>query len=92
MAERNFQFRQRLNIVHRTDRRDPEATARTGETAIERGWRIVVEEGASEYLVGVAQDLQDYLLTSMGVPTLLTPGETARARSASPRGRGAGAG
>ncbi|MGD9496454.1 MAG: hypothetical protein AB7Y46_09095 [Armatimonadota bacterium] len=77
MAERNFQFRQRLNIVHRSDRRDPEATARAGETSIQRGWRIVVGAGASEYLIGVAQDLQDYLLTSMGVPTLLTPGEEA---------------
>lgn len=81
MAERNFQFRQRLNIVHRADRRDPVAIARAGETSIERGWRIVVGAGASDYLLGVAQDLQDYLLTSMGVPTLLTPGEEAGPRT-----------
>ena len=75
MSERNFQFRQRLNVVHRSDRRDPAAQPAAGETVIEQGWRIVLEEGASDYLVGVAQDLQDYLFTSMGVSALLTIGD-----------------
>jgi hypothetical protein len=74
MPERNFQFRQRLNEVHRSDRRDPEAQPRPGETAVGEGWRIVYEADASDYLVGVAQDLQDYFLTSMGIPMLLAPG------------------
>lgn len=75
MSERNFQFRQRLNRVHRPDRRDPALAPADNEVAVERGWRIVIPEGASEYLTGVAQDLQDYFLISMGVPTLLAPGE-----------------
>ena len=77
MAERNFQFRQRLNEVHRPDRRNPAAKVQQGETAVRQGWRIGIEEGASEYLVGVAQDLQDYLFKSMGVSTLLVEGEEA---------------
>ena len=32
-----------------------------GETVIEEGWRIAVAPNASEYLVGVAKDFQDYL-------------------------------
>lgn len=81
MPERNFQFRQRLNQVHRGDRRDPAARASEGEVAVAEGWRIVLDDGASEYLVGVGQDLQDYFFTSMGVSTLLTKGGEAGARS-----------
>ena len=74
MAERNFEFRKRLNTVHLTDRRDPAATPLAGETEIADGWRIAIPAGASEYLTGVAKDLQDYLFTSMGVSTLLVHG------------------
>ncbi|GEM_PF-6396141 len=34
MSERNFQFRQRLNEVHRSDRRDPETLPAQGEVAV----------------------------------------------------------
>lgn len=71
MSERNFQFRQRLNTVHRSDRRDPAATPATGETVISDSWRIAVPADSSEYLIGVAKDLQDYLFASMGVSTLM---------------------
>lgn len=75
MPERNFQFRERLNVVHRSDRRDPAAQPAPGETAIADGWRLVVSPTASDYLLGVAKDLQDYLFTSMGVSTLLLRAE-----------------
>ena len=71
MPERNFQFRQRLNQVHRPDRRDPALTPAAGEIVIDDSWRIALSPDASEYLVQVAKDLQDYLFTSMGVSTLL---------------------
>jgi hypothetical protein len=71
MPERNFQFRQRLNIVHRPDRRDPQVQPGSDEVAVSDGWRIAIGPGASEYVRGVAQDLQDYLFTSMGVSVLL---------------------
>ncbi|MBD3292454.1 MAG: hypothetical protein GF393_05990 [Armatimonadia bacterium] len=81
MPERNFQFRQRLNQVHKPDRRDPAATPADGETVIEQGWRIVLDADPSNYLAGIAQDLQDYLFTSMGISSLLVEGEEAGANS-----------
>jgi len=75
MRERNFQFRQRLNVVHLPDRRDPGLQPSEGETAVEHGRRIVVGTQATDYVTGVAKDLQDYLFTSMDVSTLLIRGE-----------------
>ncbi len=72
MAERNFEFRQRLNQVHTPNRRDPALRPEPGETAIGPGWRIAVSPDAGDYLTGVAQDLQDYLLRSQHVSVLLT--------------------
>lgn len=71
MAERNFQFRQRLNAIHRPDRRAPGLQPDAGEVAIADGWHLVIEAAADDYTVGVAEDLQDYLFTSMQVSTLL---------------------
>ena len=69
--ERNYAFRQRIDEIHRPDRRDPECRPDDGEVVIENGWRIAVPRDASSYLLGVARDLQDYLFTSMHVSTLL---------------------
>ena len=78
MRERNLQFRQRLNVVHLPGRRDPALQPSQSETAVEHGWHIAIGPQATQYLAGVAKDLQDYLFTSMGVSTLLTRGaETA---------------
>jgi len=82
MPERNFQFRERLNTVHRSDRRDPAQQPVAGETVIDSNWRIVINPQASEYLTQVAKDLQDYLFTSMGVSVLLV-------REGSPEASGA---
>ena len=71
MSERNYQFRQRLNTVHLPNRNDPAVQPAAGETAVGEGWRVSIAPEASEYLTGVAKDLQDYLFTSMGVSTLL---------------------
>ena len=71
IRETNYAFRQRLDQVHRPDRCDPQAEREANEVAVENGWQIVVPENASAYLVGVAQDLQDYLFTSMRVSALL---------------------
>ena len=84
MSERNYQFRQRLNEVHRPDRRDPEAEPADGEAVVDSGWRIVIDVGASDYLIRVAQDLQDYLFTSMGVSVLLVRAEEPSTGTAEP--------
>ncbi|HCU36905.1 MAG TPA: hypothetical protein DGT21_16095 [Armatimonadetes bacterium] len=75
MAERNFQFRQRLNTIHRSDRRDPAQQPAGEETVIGSGWHIQVPADASEYLIRTAQDLQDYFITSMGESVLLVRGQ-----------------
>jgi hypothetical protein len=73
MAERHYEFRQRLNHVHQPDRRDPRLAPAAGEVAVTADWAIVIAADASEYLRGVAADLQDYFLTSMAVALPLRP-------------------
>lgn len=70
-SERNYAFRQRLDEVHAADRRDPDASPDASEVAIDDGWRIMLGANPSRYLRAIAADLQDYLLTSMGVSTML---------------------
>jgi hypothetical protein len=77
-AERNYQFRRRLNRVHRPGRRDDSRRCLPTETAITNDWKICLPGGASEYLISVAQDLQDYLFTSMETSVLLTEGGSPR--------------
>lgn len=67
-SERQYQFRERLNQVHRPDRRDSAVTAGTGRTMVGAGWRIVVGRDASAVTMQAANDFQDYLQTSMHVP------------------------
>ena len=71
MPESNYEFRKRLNTIHRFGRRNPETRPERAEIAICHGWRIVVPQHATSYLVRVGQDLQDYLFRSMGVSALL---------------------
>ena len=71
MPERNYQFRQRLDQIHRPDRCDPDLEPEAGQTVLDDGWRVAVPATASPYVIAVAQDLQDYLLTSMHVSVLL---------------------
>ena len=70
-TERNYAFRQRIDQIHRPDRRHLDARPEGHEVGIEDGWRIAVPQNASSYLLDVAKDLQDYLFTSMRVSTLL---------------------
>lgn len=71
MREINHQFRQRLSQVHQPDRRNPRATPSGNELLIENGWRIAIRQSAPPVIWNAARDLQDYLLVSMGVSTLL---------------------
>jgi len=71
MSERNYEFRRRLNVVHRPDRRQADLAPQSHEVVLEDGWQIVIPPDASGYLIQVAQDLQDYLFTSMNVSVLL---------------------
>lgn len=70
-GERPYAFRRRLDVVHRPDRRDPDARPSADEVAIGDGWTIVVGERAAPLVLDAAKDLQDYLLVSMGESVLL---------------------
>src|SRR5919204_2569898 len=71
MAERAYAFRRRLDVVHQPDRRDPAERPDGDDVAIGEGWSIVVGERAAPLVLAIAQDLQDYLLVSMGESVLL---------------------
>lgn len=71
MTERAYEFRRRLDVVHRPDRRDPAARPADGEFAVGDGWSIAVAQDAPPLVLAVAKDLQDYFLESMGESLLL---------------------
>ena len=58
--ERNYDFRKRLEVVHKPNRRDPSISASAGELEISDDWRIVVDGQAGPLLVNTAKDLQDF--------------------------------
>jgi hypothetical protein len=83
--ERNYQFRQKLNIVHKPDRRDYALTPEQDEIAVAEGWSIVVDAAASDYMKSLAKDLQDYLLVSMDVSVYVRFAENAAAAAREPQ-------
>lgn len=73
-TETKYEFRKRLNTVHKPDRRVAEIAALDSEIVIDNDWRIAVSGKAEPLIKNVAEDLQDYLLNSMGVsvPVIIT--------------------
>jgi hypothetical protein len=69
--ERKYEFRQLLNTVHQSDRRDYAVKPGKNETEIEDGWKIFINRNASILLEKVAMDLQNYFFTSMNVAVML---------------------
>ena len=65
--ERPYAFRRRLAEVHAPGRRDPDAAPDGTETVLDPGWSVVVGAAGAPPLLTAAKDLQDYLLTSMGL-------------------------
>ena len=65
--EINYQFRERLSVVHRPGRRDPAVTPEAGEAVLSDGLVITLPEAADAVLTNAARDLEDYLFVSMGV-------------------------
>ncbi|WP_214626226.1 hypothetical protein [Paenibacillus agaridevorans] len=65
--ESNYQFRKRLEVVHKPNRRNLNALKSHDELEITEDWRIIISESASELILHTAKDLQDYFLTSMNI-------------------------
>lgn len=70
-AERAYEFRRRLGMVHTPNRRDEAATPDADEVVVGEGWSIVVGARCEPLVLETAKDLQDYLLSSMGESVLL---------------------
>ena len=66
-AEEEYDFRARLEVVHRADRRDPGATCSADEFAFRDGAAILAEGEPEGLLSRAAADFQDYLRVSMNV-------------------------
>ncbi len=71
IVQKNFEFRQYLDEVHKPDRRDWNVKPSNNEVMVEEGWRIVIKNNSSRVIQNVAKDLQDYLNASMNVAALL---------------------
>lgn len=67
MAEEEYEFRKRLEIVHEKDRRDVAAKPAEHEFVLMDGFAIVIPDTASDFVRGVARDFEEYLSTSMHV-------------------------
>ena len=63
-TETNYQFRERLNVVHARNRRNPERQPRPEQIAIGTDWIVRIAPDADEVVEQAACDLQDYLQTS----------------------------
>lgn len=75
-TEKNYQFRDRMRVLHRRDRRDLSLTPAADELVIQNGWQIVLPEGYGEVALTAAQDLQEHLFISMKTSVLLTAEKT----------------
>lgn len=85
MGERNYEFRRRLEEVHKPDRRNPALRPGPQETAVGDDWQIVYSKQAGPHIAHVAKDLQDYFFVSMNCSLRLirTDDVAAYARSGS---------
>ncbi|MDY0175805.1 MAG: hypothetical protein RBT25_02800 [Lentisphaeria bacterium] len=72
--ERNYEFRKRLNQVHRNRLNPARNRPQAGELRIDESWQIHLAADAGDYLFRVAQDLQDYFAVSQGLALLLKHG------------------
>ena len=65
MSELNYEFKKRLNEVHKKNRRVDKPLGE-GQIEVTGDWTIVVPAD-NEFLQGVGRDLQDYFFVSMNV-------------------------
>ena len=65
--ERNYEFRRRMSVVHKSGRRDTAKTPAAHEVEITSRFAITVPEDADRVVLHAARDLEDYFFTSMGV-------------------------
>jgi len=67
MKELNYQFRERLTIVHKPDRRDPAKKPTANQIEFDSSWTITIPRNADVILRNACRDLEDYFSESMGI-------------------------
>ena len=65
--EGNYDFLERLLVVHQPDRRDASTLPEDDEFVFSDTVRVSIPQDADEMLLTSAKDIADYLFTSMGV-------------------------
>ena len=60
-----YEFRKEMLQIHRPDILNAQYTPKADEICID-DWSVVIAKGADRVLYTGVQDLQDYLLTSLG--------------------------
>ena len=79
MTENNYDFLKRMRVIHKPDRRDFSLVQNSNEIVIDNSWKIVIPETASKLIRRAADDLQDYLFTSMNVSIVIETGAAVKA-------------
>ena len=75
-AERPYEFRRRLDVVHLPGRRDASLLPRPGELSLDGAVAVAVGQRPSEFLFRVAEDFADYLGVSMSVTARVVRAES----------------
>ena len=75
-TEKNYEFRNRMRVIHRSDRLDKTAKPVADEVVITTGWQVVLPAGYGEVVQVAAQDFQDYLFVSMKTSVLMVEEQT----------------
>ena len=70
--EINYQFRQRMSVVHKPNRYDPAKVPADGQVAVTTQWCITYPKDADKVIANAVRDLEDYFATSMGVDVQVT--------------------
>ena len=65
--EINYQFRERMSVVHQPNRRDISKVKSNNQIEIDNSWTIVVPQNADAVLMNAARDLEDYFYVSMDI-------------------------
>ena len=82
-AERSYDFRKRLSVVHEEARRDVSLKPAADEIELSDGMLITVPNGEKGLVFRAAQDFQDYMAVSMGVSaTIVEKGKVSSGKTA----------
>ncbi len=65
--ERNYQFRERMMVVHKKNRRDYDRKKADNQIEIDSTWTITISRDYDRVIEKSCRDLEDYFFTSMGV-------------------------